>query len=142
MLVAEHYLKAERHLYPDQTAQIPPSEVRELAPAIQPSGQRTAAFDAAVIESQPVLLAPPEKQHPLQRDSRPMRKQASQDSLSVLALVSGGAGGHDVSAGTSLGEGTAPSPAPSPALVTAPLLATRREPTGGAHVLQCPEGVL
>ena len=106
------------------------------------------SFDAAIIESQPVLLAPPEKKQPLQRDSRPMRKQASQDSLSVLALVSGGDSGYDTIAGSSyeyagtsasrsLGEDTATerSPAPSPAPAPAALLAAKRESTQDSYVL-------
>jgi hypothetical protein len=118
-LLAAQYLGAERRVYSDQTVRHPSSEVRELVAVDQQSVQRTAPF-----EIQPVLLAPPKRQGPRQQqDSKPIQKHPSQDSLSVLALVSGHAG-----TSSDMGRGDEPAPSPAPA-TAAPPSTSGRGPT-------------
>ena len=80
---AAQYLGAERPMYDGQAADRPQVKLQERVTASQASGQPSTS------DSHPVLLAPPPKQQQSESDDRQMKKQISQDSLSVLAFVSG-----------------------------------------------------
>ena len=80
---AAQYRGAERPLYDDQTAHHPQVKVQELVTTGRASGQSTTSDGHAV------LLAPPRKQQRSECDDRQMKQQTNQDSLSVLAFVSG-----------------------------------------------------
>ena len=125
--IAAHYLRDEQQLYFDQTAHHSRSEVRELVASDQQAVQHKLPG-----EMQPVLLAPPETQWVAQqKESKPMHKQASQDKLSVLALVSG-------RAGTTPSDELATSPAPAHVQAAGPSSTFARGPTDDVKVLMSP----